>query len=144
MTEALFGLLGVLAGAVLQYWLNQRAGRQSHFLELKSSAYADYLNSVARVAFAFDDDRAKALENVTAAKSRICVFGDARVVNSIVELESTSLDLAKADAQRAFKSLIKVMRKHGVASGIVEDEALDILLFGRREARLTTHWSGRG
>jgi len=50
---------------------------------------------------------------VTAAKSQICVFRDARVVNSIVGLESTSLDLAKAYAQRAFKSLIKIMRKHG-------------------------------
>jgi hypothetical protein len=129
MTDALFGLLGIVVGASLQFWFNHRANLQARYLELKSTAYADYVHAVAKVPTSPSDDKSQAIREVTSAKARICVFGDSDVVDSLVALEKTSRNLANEDAQSAFKSLLSVMRSRGVAVGKVNEKVFDVLLF---------------
>ena len=129
MTEAFFGFVGIFVGAELQFLLARRAGQEAHYQELKSTAYADYLNSVASVAASSAGDRPKALASVTAAKNRILVYGDIDVVDSMAELQKTSSNLANQDAQNAYKSLVVVMRKQGIASDDVDPSVVGSLLF---------------
>lgn len=128
----LFGLVGVLIGALIQFWFGRRTAEESRYIELKSQACADYLNSIASVAFATPEDRLQALQKVAAAKARLCVFGDRPVIEEAVRLENTSLNLSQPDAQKAFISLLQVMRKRGIAIGQVDDSAFRILLLGQR------------
>jgi len=132
MIAGLFGVVGVFVGALMQYWFGRRAAEQARYLELKSQACADYLNSIASVAFASSEERPQALQKVAAAKARLCVFGDGPVIEEMVRLENTSLNLADPDAQKAFISLLQVMRKRGIAVGEVEDSAFQVLLFGQK------------
>jgi hypothetical protein len=110
------GVLGILVGALLQFWLTRRIERETKYMELKLSAYVDYINGIARLAFVTASERVKALDQLTAAKTRICVFGDREV--------------ADADAQNAFTDLCQVMRKHGIATESVADAAVSTVLFG--------------
>lgn len=130
IVAGVFGLLGVLVGALLQFWFNRRANQESRYLELKSEACADYVNSIAAVAFASPPDRNKALEKVAAAKGRVCVFGDKDVIDAAVVLEGTSLNLGNQDAQAAFIGLLQAMRRRGIASGDVADHGFRVLLLG--------------
>jgi hypothetical protein len=126
----LAGVLGILVGAVLQFWLTRRIEREAKYMELKLSAYVDYINSIARVAFLNPSERSKALDQVVAAKTRICIFGDKEVLEAVAGFERTSKKLVNADAQHAFTNLCQVMREHGIAGGSVADETLNALLFG--------------
>lgn len=129
IVAGLFGLLGVAVGALLQFWFNRRIGQEARYLELKSTAYSDYVNAVGAVAFASAQERPQALEKVTASKGRICVFGDARVVNALVNLERTSLNLANPEAQNAFVALLQVMREQSIAvDSVAEGDFRELLL----------------
>jgi hypothetical protein len=130
MSEALFGLLGVLTGAVIQFLLSRRTSHELRYLELKSNAYADYVNAVATLAFAPQAERSDVLAKLVAAKARICVFGDRDIISTMAEFEKTSCLLKNLDAQRAFRSLLVLIRERGIASGGIEDMASNILLFG--------------
>ncbi len=125
-----FGLLGVFVGAILQYWLDRRANQDSRYLELKSQACADYVNSIAAVALASPSCHSGAIKMVTAAKGRLCVFGNADVIDAAVVLEGTSLNLSKPDAQDAFVMLLQTMRRRGIPVGDVPDAAYRVLLLG--------------
>lgn len=128
----LFGLLGVLVGALIQFWFGRRAAKELRYLELKSQACADYLNSIASVAFASPEGRSQALQKVAAAKAHLCVFGDGPVIEQMVRLEKTSLDLSQPAAQEALITLLQVMRNRGIAVGQVDDSAFQILLLGAK------------
>jgi hypothetical protein len=76
----------MIVGSLLQFLFNRRSDHGLRALEMKSEAYADYLNAVADSAFRTFD----ALRNAAAAKARICSFGDAKVLEAIAAFELTS------------------------------------------------------
>jgi len=126
----LVGVLGILVGALLQFWLTRRVERETKYMELKLGAYVDYINGIARLAFAATSERAQALDQWTAAKTRICVFGDREILEAAARFEKTSKRLANLDAQNALTDLCQVMRGHGIATGSVADAAISTVLFG--------------
>jgi len=113
MRELLAGLIGVLIGSLLQFYLNRRASTESRYLELKSEAYSDYLNAVASVAFETTEGR----ESLAAAKARLCIFGDTSVLKKVATLERTGGHLSQPDSQKAFIDLVQEMRRRGVGVG---------------------------
>ena len=129
ITAGIFGLLGVFVGALLQFLFHRRANQESRYLELKSEVYADYVVGVAAVAFASSpSEHHKALEKVTAAKGRLCVFGDKEVVAASVIFEGTSMDLSNQEAQDAFVGLLQSMRLRGIGVGKIDSSAIRALL----------------
>ena len=130
LIAGLFGLLGVFVGGIIQFWFSRRTHRESRYLELKSEACADYVNSVAALKFASPADLNKARQEYTAAKGRLCVFGDKDVIAAAVLLECTSRSLDQSDAQGAFVNLLQVMRRRGIAVGEATDRDFRILLLG--------------
>lgn len=123
------GLIGVLFGAFVNHALSALSESRSKFLELKSKAYADYIDSVAALAFCEDSNRREALRQVTHAKAAICVFGDRKVINGMFKLEGTSMILSKTDARNAMIELLQSMRRLGVATGGVSNTQLKKILF---------------
>lgn len=141
----LFGLSGVLVGAVLQFWLDRRRNEEARYLELKSQACADFVNSVAQLAFASPDNRPQALQAVASAKGRLCVFGDAAVIEQTAKLERAGGDLSQDEAQREFLQLLQVMRRQGIAVGQVGDDEFRVLLLaGAKSNNELQPTAGRG
>ncbi|WP_254623325.1 hypothetical protein [Vibrio cholerae] len=81
------GLCGVIIGALLQAFLNRKNQKVSHLSELQNKSYADFLNAASKIAVAQRlNDRKEVereLSNLADAKSRICVYGDASVVQHL-------------------------------------------------------------
>jgi hypothetical protein len=126
----LFGFAGILLGALIQHWCTRRASLETRFLELKSEAYADFINVVASAAYVEDIHRSAMRERLAAAKSRICVFGDGQVIEAIARLEHTSLLLSNTDAREAFLELTQIIRPHSIANGTIKTETMSTVLFG--------------
>ena len=69
---AIFSLVGVVVGAVLQFWLSRTAQREKHAANLRSQAYADYLRAVAAAAhLRSDEDLRDAHREAADAKARL-------------------------------------------------------------------------
>src|SRR5688500_3218685 len=97
----LVGCVGGRTGVIIQYWCSRRHALESRYLELKSEAYADYINAVATAGFVQESSLSIMRERLAAAKSRICVFGDREVIEAMSRLERTSLLLSNPDARDA-------------------------------------------
>src|SRR3990172_7532101 len=71
MTEALFlGFFGVLVGAILTFLLVRRATQEARYLELKSNAYADYMNGIVSGSLASDLEKPKAQGDESGAAAK--------------------------------------------------------------------------
>ena len=78
MTEtwlvAILPLMGVVIGAILQFWLSRAAERDKHAADRRSQAYADYLRAVAAAAhLGSDEDWRDAHRDIADAKARMAV-----------------------------------------------------------------------
>lgn len=126
MTELLIGLAGVLVGALIQFYLNKRSSSEAHYLQLKSEACMEYLNAVATSTFRQEE----AQERIAAAKGRLCVVGDAAILERIVAVDHANPDLSDPNAQQTFIELVQEMRARGIAVGEVTKDDIQVLLFG--------------
>ena len=80
MTEtwlvAILPLMGVVIGAILQFWLRRTVEREKHAAGRRSQAHADYLRAVATAAhLASHEDLRDAHRDVADAKARMAVYG---------------------------------------------------------------------
>ncbi len=81
----IIGLFGVFIGAFLTH-KNQKI---NHLSELQNKAYADFLNAASSIAVAQRlgnrDKVSGDLANLADAKSRICVYGESKVIHELAE-----------------------------------------------------------
>lgn len=115
---AVLPLLGVVVGAVLQYWLSRNAENRKQLHALRREAYVDFLRAVTKVARAKDPESSwDARTAVADAKARIAVYGDARVVVALARFEQEGAFLVEEGAMSAFVALASAMREHEPATG---------------------------
>jgi hypothetical protein len=91
MTAAVFSFIGVVAGAILQYFFTRHLDSQKHHRELRTAAYTDYLKCVSEHANlaktrASQDGRDLAFRTAD-AKCRICLYGSSPVVAAFARFE---------------------------------------------------------
>lgn len=121
-------LVGVVLGAVLQFWLTRSAAREQHGDTLRSQAYADYLRAVAAAGhLRSDEDLRDAHRDAADAKARIAVYGTAEVIKALSRFEEAGAVITGGPAARAFVALVSSMRPSG---GAVPDRELELLLLG--------------
>lgn len=135
LVAAVVGLLGVTAGALLQYWLSRRTMLESRQTEQVSIAYADYLLGVAGVAQAqrHKDNTGlrESLRQLTDAKTRIAVYGDSQVIATMAAFERLGPVLATPEQRKAFVSIINAMRRNrGNHSALISDQDILQVIFG--------------
>ncbi len=138
LVAAVVGLIGVTAGALLQFWLSRRAMVESRQSELVTRAYSDYLLGVAGVAQAqrlnVNTDLHESLRQVTDAKVRIAVYGDSQVIATMASFERLGPKLITPDQKRAFVSIIYAMRGNRVNHPtIISHNDILRLIFGDEE-----------
>ena len=135
LVTAVTGLVGVTAGALLQYWLSRRTMLESRQSEQVSKAYSDYLMGVAGVAQAQrhnDNTRLhESLRQLADAKTRIAVHGDSQVITSMAAFERLGPALATPEQRRAFVSIINAMRRNGANhAASTSDQDILRIIFG--------------
>jgi hypothetical protein len=135
---AVVGLIGVSAGALLQYWLSRRAMCEFRQSEQVGKAYSDYLQSVAGVTQAQrnkdNSGLRDCLRQLTEAKTRIAVYGNSDVMEKLATFERLGAALSTSEQRSAFISIIRAMRRTE-ANGAAEvvDRDVMLVIFGEDE-----------
>ena len=126
---AILPLAGVLVGAGLQFFANRALEQRKHLSQLRADAYADYFRAVS--ALATEGKSAAMNRDLADAKSRICLYGTARVVRKLAELEPLGASLGADIAKAAVVELVTEARKDTACGPHpVSPEDLRMVLFG--------------
>ena len=133
--NALVGIVGVLIGATIQYTLTKRAEQTKHLRELQTSAYVDFIRSIAGIATSGKhNDAARQLENtilLADAKARIAIYGDAAVVAAAAQFFRGTSALHTPEEQDAFLKIVAAMRASASGRAALPEADLSQLLFNR-------------
>ncbi len=125
---AVLPLLGVVVGAVMQYWFSRSAESKKQLQLLQSQSYVDYLRAVTKFAHSSSIETKKSAKaEVTDAKTRIAVYGASSVVAALAKFEATGANLAQPESIAAFVRLVGEMRPSGA---LVEASNLSLVMFG--------------
>ena len=119
----LIAFTGVLASAIIQYYLGRRNELNKKTLEIKSEAYIDFINIVSSISSSNKHDEKRNLEqltNLTQSKSRIVLIGSNEVVTTLHQFFSKFGVLNSPDAQESFSKIVLAMR-----SDLAGDKSLD-------------------
>jgi hypothetical protein len=134
---AFFPLVGVVLGALLQFWLSRAAEREKHGDTLRTQAYADYLRAVAAAAhLRTEQDLRGAFRDAADAKARIAVYGSAPVIKALARFEEAGAVLTGDRSSRAFVELVSSMRP---GSSALPDRDLEIVLLGTSGHEVKPH-----
>lgn len=132
---AIFTVIGTVVGAVIVgVTMFSYQARTEKRIEQAIAAYGDYLKAVGRCVIAqrsgpgFDQSAARrAIEEETAAKGAIAIYGDAKVVEAVAAFVGDPTD--PDDKDRLLKA-IEAMRQHVGAEQALRDDV----------QRLLFHW----
>lgn len=127
-------LIGVALGAGLQYYFSKSSEERKKLTSLRTQAYVDYLQSVAKFAQAAKTDpneRLKLLAEAADAKTRICIYGSKNIVKLLAEFERNGAKIASRESKETFIALCSQMRAEGINSeeNLPVDD-LKLVLFG--------------
>jgi hypothetical protein len=126
---AVLPLVGVVLGAMLQFWLSRVAEREKHTDALQTQAYADYLRAVAAAAhWRSNEELRDAHRDNADAKARIAVYGDTSVIEALARFEDAGANLSTERSRQAFISLVSCMR----SGAAVVNRDLELVLFSAR------------
>ena len=132
---ASISVLGVVTGALLQFWFSRRTTDWSRLQEKRVQAYVDFLKGVAGVAQALRFNDKKAEHDSSAlfadARARIAVYGHSKVISALAAFLRTDQKLMSTGACEAFMQLIQAMRQVSkVGKILIDDNELYLVLFG--------------
>ncbi|WP_133792558.1 hypothetical protein [Paraburkholderia silvatlantica] len=134
MTATILPFLGVIIGALLQYYFTRHLDRQKHHRELRALAYADYLKCVsehANLKKSRESAEGRELGFRTAdAKCRICLYGAPVVVSAFAAFERLGATMGTQEQRAAFTKMVLEMRNDSAYNGHVELTELEAVLLG--------------
>jgi hypothetical protein len=126
---AILSLTGVAIGAGLQYYFGRNLEGRKQLAMQRAQAYVDYFKGVALTA---QHGRSKDhLAMVADAKTRICLYGSPKVIQSLSTFESSGAVLTSAESQAAMMILLKAMRDDtGMSAAGISEEDFQKIIFG--------------
>ena len=134
MTIAAFSFVGVVVGALLQYFFSRHLDHQRHLRELRTKAYTDYLKCVCEEAHLGEtggEEAAYGLGGRTAdAKSRVCLYGSSQVISAFAAFDEAGAATRTAEQCRLFTEMVSLMRQDSGVSDMPELSALQTVLLG--------------
>lgn len=126
--SALLPMVGIIVGAVLQFWLSRTAEKGKHVDALRAEAYADYLRAVAASAhLTSDQDLVEALRLAADAKTRIVVYGNIEAITALARFEEAGPVLNNERSVAAFVALVSAMRSNNAA---ISERDIKLVLVG--------------
>ena len=135
---ALTGIAGVLASALVQYFLGRHSEANKKNIEIRAQAYIGLVNSVSEIAGSakYEDDRKlEQLQNLNKAKTRVVLIGSDDVVKAVNKfwLEFGLLNSEKAFS--AFSLIVAAMRKDLSGKNLLPLELISEALFGKQTVK---------
>jgi hypothetical protein len=134
MDVAILSFVGVLIGAVLQFFFSRHLDHQRHQREIRTTAYTDYLKCVseqANLARQRSSPEGRELGAKTAdAKCRICLYGSAASIKAFAAFERLGATMNTDEQCLAFTKMVHIMRSDSVSKEAAELADLQVVLLG--------------
>lgn len=138
MNTAVFSLIGLVVGAVLQFLFARHLDNKKHQRDLRSKAYADYLQCVsehANLGHQRSSTEGRQLRAKTAdAKCRISLYGAPTVISTFSKFERLGATMNTSEQRVAFTDMVAAMRQDTLGSSSVAQADLEAVLLGVRRA----------
>lgn len=138
MNTAVFSLIGLVVGAVLQFLFSRHLDNKKHQRDLRSKAYADYLLCVseqANLGHQRSSAEGRQLGAKTAdAKCRISLYGAPTVVSAFAKFERLGAAMNTDEQCKAFTDMVAAMRQDALGNLSVAQADLEAVLLGTRIA----------
>jgi len=126
---AAFSLAGVLLGGGLQYFFGRALETRRQLVLQRSQSYVDFLKAIAIIAQNGPSKESLAL--AADAKTRICVYGSARVIHLLREFGAAGANTTDRKGRSAITALLKEMRADiGKSDRVIDGLELEEVLFG--------------
>jgi hypothetical protein len=138
MNTAIFSLIGLIVGAVLQFLFSRYLDNKKHQRDLRAKAYADYLQCVSENANLGHQKNSTEWRQLCAktadAKCRISLYGDSTVITDFANFERLGASMNTNEQCRAFTELVAAMRKDTLGGPSVTQADLEAVLLGIHRA----------
>ena len=136
MNTAVFSVIGLVVGAVLQFLFTRHLDNKKHLRELRAKAYADYLHCVsehANLGYQRSSSEGRQLAAETAdAKCRITLYGAPTVISAFAEFERLGATMNTSEQRGSFTDMVAAMRQDTFGSSLVDQADLEAVLLGVR------------
>jgi hypothetical protein len=134
MSSAIFSFIGIVAGAMLQYFFTRHLDGQRLHREMRTKCYTDYLRSVseqANLSGRRDTPEWRDLRIRTAdAKCRICLYGSSAAISSFAEFERLGATMNSPEQRAAFTRMVLIMRTDSTSNSNVALKDLENIILG--------------
>ncbi|WP_215399551.1 hypothetical protein [Rheinheimera oceanensis] len=134
MLTAFLSFLGVVIGALLQYFFTRHIESQRHLRDLRSKAYMDYLKCVCEHAqfrpIVGTHEQKELFSRTGDAKSRICLYGSKEAVAAFSRFEELGASMATTEQRDAFTNMVSIMRTDSGSEVCVNNTDLQNVLLG--------------
>lgn len=134
MNTAIFSLIGLVVGAVLQFLFTRHLDNKKHQRDLRAKAYADYLLCVsehANLGHQKSSTEGRQLGAKTAdAKCRISLYGAPPVISAFAAFERLGAAMNTDEQCGAFTDMVVAMRKDTLGNSSVAQGDLEAVLLG--------------
>ena len=138
MNTAVFSLIGLVVGAVLQFLFTRHLDNKKHQRDLRAKAYSDYLQCVsehANLGHQKNSTEGRQLGAKTAdAKCRISLYGVPAVISAFASFERLGAAMNTNEQCSAFTDMVAAMRQDTLGSSSVAQADLEAVLLGVRRA----------
>jgi uncharacterized protein YigE (DUF2233 family) len=135
MLTGVLPFLGVIIGALLQYYFTRHIENQRHLRELRSKAYMDYLKCVCEQAqFRYTDntkERQELFSRTADAKARICLYGSNSAIRAFSTFENLGATMNTEEQRAAFTAMVSTMRTDSGSKSGAQPAELQAVLLGR-------------
>lgn len=138
MSTAIFSLVGLVIGAVLQFLFSRHLDNKKHQRDLRAKAYADYLQCVsehANLGHQRSSAEGRQLGAKTAdSKCRISLYGAPAVISAFANFERLGAAVNTSEQCSAFTNMVTAMRQDAIGNSSVVQADLEAVLLGSRRA----------
>jgi hypothetical protein len=134
VSTAIFSLIGIVTGALLQFYFTRYLDSQKHQRELRTRAYTDYLKCVsehANLTKQRSSPEGRELGAKTAdAKCRVCLYGSSAAIEAFATFEKLGAAMNTQEQCAAFTLMVSTMRIDSMGAGSVKLDDLQLVLLG--------------
>lgn len=135
----LLPIIGVVIGAILNYWFTKVLEERRHIRNLKTQAYLDSIHHFMNAYFIGEKEETKA--RLADANERIVIYGSKEVTEALTNIKRVSAKRRGmlgsefeskfgSEFRRLFTAMVQAMRKDGLPKECVPDEVISLILFG--------------
>src|SRR5690606_8967849 len=114
MMTTIFSLLGLVIGALLQYFFSRHLDSLRAHRDARTKAYTDYLRCVCDHAFpdqSISSDGHELNARTADAKCRVCLYGSAPVIEAFADFGRHGSSIRSPEQMAVFTRMVLVMRK---------------------------------